>query len=141
MNRLDELINKTNNVHNKEQNTDVGIDKTIAKIKKKFNKLELYEFKLPTAINLNEMIRYVDKDLKKMSIIGIVVKIDHFSAINDKSDIKTIHLYSPFTETSWSINPSKYYLFKVRRASKEREMVNQLMKDYIDQIDKYLKKQ
>ena len=141
MNRLDELINQTNNVHNTKKDTDVGIDKIISKIKKKFDKLELYDFLSPNTIKLNEMIRYVDKDLKKMSIIGIVIKIEHFSIMNDQSDIKTIHFYSPFTKTMWSINPTKYYLFKVHRLPKDRKLINNLMKDYAEQIEKYLKQQ
>ena len=141
MNRLDELINQTNNIHNMKEDIDINIGKIVSKIKKKFDKLELYDFRLPNAIKLNEMIRYVDKDLKKMSIIGIIIKIEHFSIVNDRSDIKTIHLYSPFTKTMWSINSSKYYLFKVHRLSKERKLINKLMKDYAEQVEKYLKKQ
>lgn len=131
--RLDYIIGKTNNPENV-KNTDIDTKVVIEKIKKKFPQLEHYEYRDPTKIKISEAIRYVDKKLSKVSIIGIVTQIEHYSYIDDNSKIKSIHLNNPYTETTWKINPDKYYLFKVHILTKEMKASNEMH----DIIQKYL---
>jgi hypothetical protein len=139
MDRLDELIKKTKNVNNTKQKKKIS-DTILSKIKEKFKTLRHYEYKSEANVKIGEMLRHVDINVTKLSIIGIVRKIEHFSELNEQSDVKTIYLYSPFTKTSWKINPNKYYLFKVHKPTKDDKFLDGLYDDYADQIEKYLKK-
>lgn len=138
INRLDAILKKTNtpNDQNNSVNIDTEIDikSIIKKLKKKFSQLENCEFREQSKIKVSESIRYVDKDMTKVSIIGIVTHVEHYSYIDDNSKIKSIHLSNPYTKTTWKINPDNYYLFKVYRMTNEMKGT----KEMHDIIQKYL---
>lgn len=117
---INDLNSMTQNINNKETTYDLSKEE-ISKIKKKFKELKLYEYKKPTELEIDMMIRYTDRDLDKLSIIGIVKHIEYYSAIN-KNRVKTIFLYDIYTEhkTKWKVNPKNIYIFQVKRPQKSK---------------------
>ena len=130
------LNNMTKNIDNKEISYDLS-NEEILKIKQKFKKIKSYEYKKPTELEIGMMIKYVDRDLKKLSIIGIVEHIEYYSIIN-KNKIKTIFLYGHYTKnkTKWKINPKNVFIFQVKRPQKNKldKLLENLIGENYDEI-------
>ena len=117
---IKKLNNMTSNKHNKEVLYNIS-KKEISEIKTKFKELKNYKYKQPNEIDIGMMIRYVDRNLTKLSIIGVVKHIEYFSLIN-KNRIRSIHLYGVYSEnaTLWKVNPKSIYIFQVKRPQKSK---------------------
>lgn len=133
---INTLNNMTQNVNNKETLYDLTKEE-ISNIKKKFKELKQYEYKDPTKLQIGTMVRYVDRELTKVSIIGIIKHIEYFSLIN-KNRVKTIFLYGVYTEhnTKWKVNPKNIYIFQVKRPQKDKvtRLLENLIGNELDEI-------
>lgn len=134
--RLELLLNMTNNVDKKNNNYIYLSDKKIEKLKEKFpiliGTIQLKNNEIKEGI----LIRYVDNNFTKVSIQGIIAKIDYFSELSI-SQIKTIHLYNRYVKTVWKIDPQKVIIFKETKKSKIAKFIaNNII---IEEINKYKK--
>jgi hypothetical protein len=137
---LDLLISGTENEKSKKAEKML-IKGEITSIKKKFKKLELCEYVIPSKLEVGMKIRHVDKELKKCSITGIISEIEYYSMIK-REEIKTIYLYNktPGNENKfWKINPLNCYIFKykVLSQSKGDKLISALYDDFFEDIKKY----
>lgn len=125
---LNFLISQTANSKNTKEKYVVKPE-TVDKIIRKFKILRNCEIIMPNNIAVGQAIRYVDKELLKVSMVGIVTNIDYYSEIN-KSDIKTVFLYNSYTKRSWKINPEKYYIFQHRKIKLGDKIMNEIIDEY-----------
>jgi hypothetical protein len=125
-NRIDELIGKTKNIHNKEIKEKHITYNEILSIKSEFPKLFNCDYIRSHEVNIGEIIRYVDLDKTKMSVEGIIIDINYYSELNE-GKIKTIMLYNRIKKNVWKIYPKNVYMFKVHRKGK----IANIMEDFI----------
>ncbi len=83
-------------------------DYIIHKLNRKFKSTKYCTFLRTEEIHIGMLIRYIDLDMKKISIIGMVVNIHNNINKND-----VFVLYSSSKAIYWKINPNKYYIFGV----------------------------
>jgi hypothetical protein len=126
------LIDKLNIDTEEQKDTN---DIVINMILKKYKVLENYNYVYENKIRTGDIIKYVNIDLKKISICGLVVDIIY----NDKYNKKVIShmlLYNKYKKIIWSIAPKKYYIFK----SKKLGIYNKNNQFIRQQIDAYKNK-
>ncbi|NBX75070.1 MAG: hypothetical protein EBQ92_00750 [Proteobacteria bacterium] len=136
---LNNLISKTPNAKNTKEKYVIN-SQIVDNITKKFNELRNSESILPNNVTVGQAIRYVDKKLSKLSIVGIVMHIDYYSETKC-SDVKTFYLYNSYVQQSWRINPEKYYIFQHRKIKLSDKIMAQIIDEYKDIIEKNKKKQ
>lgn len=75
----------------------------------KFKKeLKKYTYiKDPKDLELGMYVKYVDLNIKKVSMVGRIIKLFMY----DNNSIKYVLLYDNIHESVWKIKPSKYYLY------------------------------
>lgn len=103
LNKIDNLVSQLNNNETYNENSKIVKD-----IKKKYKELKSYTYKLESQVFINDIIRYVNLDLSKLSITGLVVKI-HRNKNN--TGVKSYLLYNRFKDIYWSLNPKKVYIY------------------------------
>lgn len=117
----------------------------ISKIKEKFPELEKWVYRKPNKVSLGTVITYVDLDLNKVGIGGVVVNIT-YAPTNDynKKHIKYIHLKNTsfikeFNHPmNWKIEPSRYHLFE---STGKKNIIDKIgMKYLLDEINTYKQK-
>jgi hypothetical protein len=130
---INEIIKKSTNINRSN-------DEIVEKIMKKFfDILEEYSFKPAEKIMVGDIIKYVDLNLEKVSIYGIVMKINYNETIMDKS-LKSFDLFNNITQTYWKVNPKKVYIFKSYKLgehSKRRTLKANLF--LMEEIENYKK--
>jgi hypothetical protein len=85
----------------------------IKKINKLYPDTRKYDFIRTEEIELGIMIRLVDLDLNKIYMPSIIVNIKSTSS----RDIGILVLFNPALEIYWSVNPDKYYIFKIYKST------------------------
>jgi hypothetical protein len=84
-------------------------DKMIRKIKKKYPQIKDYTYLHTEEVNIDDMLHFVDLDLKNISNVYKCTKIIY----RENKSIEQIVLRDMETKKYLKINPTKYYLFKV----------------------------
>jgi hypothetical protein len=151
LDRINELINKTDNIYNK-NNNKIPSKNEIENIKNKFDVLDIYIYIKSEVIKLNDTIRYYNiEEPNKISISGMVSNIEYYSICN-KKHVKTIYLYNPWTKLTWQINDLKKYIIFLKKYSvnKNYKIFKNILKKssksdimnniFLDEIAKYKKK-
>jgi hypothetical protein len=151
LDRINELINKTDNIYNK-NNNKIPSKNEIENIKNKFDVLDIYIYIKSEVIKLNDTIRYYNiEEPNKISISGMVSNIEYYSIFN-KKHVKTIYLYNPWTKLTWQINDLKKYIIFLKKYSvnKNYKIFKNILKKssksdimnniFLDEIAKYKKK-
>ena len=101
----------------------------IKKINKLYPDTLKYDFLRTEELDLGIMVRLVDLDLGKIYMPSIIVNIKSTSARN----IGIVVLFNPALKIYWSVNPDKYYIFKIYKNTNKNIKV---IKEY---ADKYYK--
>ena len=102
--------------------------------------MRYYTLKHVNQVMRGQTIRYIGRKLTKLSVTGIVLRIDYYDSIvgNKLEDIqiKNILLYSGVNKNFWLINPKKYYIFISNRvgSTSDAELIN-FLKTYIHAPD------
>ena len=103
-------------------------EKIVNKIKQKYKILKYYDYiTTDYKIKKGDIIKYIDLELKKLSVCGLVIDISYIDDYNKKK-ILSYHLYNPYKKIFWYISPKKYYLFR----SQKRGHINNInITDYL----------
>lgn len=96
----------------------------IRKINKLHPDTKRYDFMRTEQVEIGIMVRLVDLDLQKIYMPGIIVSIKDTSS--RKKGILT--LFNPKLEIYWSVNPDKYYIFKIH--TKNDKLASELKEIY-----------
>jgi len=83
----------------------------IKKINKLYPDTRRYDFLRTEELEIGIMVRLVDLDLGKIYMPSIIVNIKSTSSRN----IGTLVLFNPALKIYWSVNPDKYYIFKIHK--------------------------
>jgi len=95
----------------------------IKKINKLYPDTRRYDFLRTEEIEIGIMVRLVDLDLGKIYMPSIIVNIKSTSS----RDMGIIVLFNPALEIYWSVNPDKYYIFKIyKNTSKNIKIIKEL---------------
>jgi hypothetical protein len=97
----------------------------IKKINKLYPDTLKYDFLRTEEIEKGIMVRLVDLDLGKIYMPSIIVNIKSTSS----RDIGIIVLFNPALKIYWSVNPDKYYIFKIYKKLNRNIKV---IKEYAD---------
>lgn len=126
LNKIDKLVSHLENNEVINENSVI-----VQQIKKKFKYLEFYTYKMDSKIRICYAIRYVNLELNKLSIPGIVVRIDYESTYS--KNIKTILLYNKMKNIYWIISPKKVYLFVSNRinSSLGRDIADKILAEHV----------
>ncbi len=92
----------------------------IKKINKLYPDTLKYDFIRTEELEIGIMVRLVDLDLEKIYMPGIVVNIKSTSS----RDIGILVLFNPAIDIYWSVNPDKYYIFKMYKLSEMESKKN-----------------
>ena len=81
----------------------------IKKINKLYPDTQKYDFIRTEEINKGMFVRLVDLDFNKIYMPSIIVNIKSTSS----RDIGVVTLFNPALDIYWSVNPDKYYIFRI----------------------------
>ena len=127
------LIGKLNiDTDEQKDNNDIIINMIL----KKYKVLENYDYVYANKIKKGDIIKYVNIDLKKISVCGLVVHIAYNDEYNKKF-ISYILLYNKYKNIIWSIAPKKYYIFKSKKIgiyNKNNEFIRQQIEAYKNKL-------
>jgi len=134
--RLKEIRNliRKLNIDTEEQKDTNEI--VIDMILKKYKVLENYNYVNENRIKKGDIIKYVNIDLKKISVCGLVVDIVYNDDFNKKV-ITYILLYNKYKNIIWNIAPKKYYIFKSKKIgiyNKNNEFIRQQIEAYKNKL-------
>jgi len=104
-------------------------DDIIKKINRKFKSTKYYKFIRTEEIEMGMMIRCVDLNMTKITMIGIVVNIIKTSS----GGISAIRLYNSSGAIYWKINPDKYHIFHVEKGT---DNMNMFIRQYFESKQK-----
>ena len=93
----------------------------IKKINKKYPDTKKYDFIRTEEIELGMMVRLVDLDLGKIYMPSIIVNIKSTSS----RTIGIMVLFNPALNIYWSVNPDKYYIFRIHITNKKLKIIKE----------------
>jgi hypothetical protein len=109
INRINELVNQTDNKNN--ENTDVKLTlKEINKIQHKFNELHAFSYVKKEKLKIGKNIRYYNPEGEKLSTHCTIMDIEYYGL--NKTQPRTLLVYSKYQNSQWKINCKKYIFFE-----------------------------
>jgi len=122
-NEIEKYINMLRPKENKEE----IIKYQINQIRNKFVTLDRYEYVTPEELSRGMVIRYVDLCLNKVSIYGIVCRMQYYPQTGDEKKIRSVLLFNPSLRFCWRITPKRYYIFHIDRSRFRRNKVKKFL--------------
>lgn len=137
--RIDFLINQTNNINNK--SLDVILSKSeIDEIMKKYDKLSSFTYIDKNKLKIGSNIRYFNPSNNILSTQCTIIQIQYYDI--SKTVPKTLVVYSHMANVQWKIICKKYVFFVriSKNKSAKETLSDMLIKEHVDNyIDKIKK--
>ena len=127
MSEIDLILKNMNIDENQKTNPDI-----VNKIKDTFPILQTYTFKTANKLRPGQVIRYVDLNLNKVSIYGIILKVNYYNSFyTDTPSVKSLFLLNRVKNITWHVDPTKVYIF-LQNLTKESDLAK-FAREYLNQ--------